>query len=71
MTRRLGQALDAGLALTLVSAVTAATAPPPATSPTDPDLGPGTIVFDPSMPTSEIQATADAINAEPVSNEMG
>ena len=71
VTRRLGQALVAGLALTLVSAVTAAAAPPSATSPTDPDLGPGTIVFDPSMPTSQIQATADAIHAEQVSNEMG
>ena len=28
-------------------------------------------IFDPSMPTSEIQATVDAIAAQQVSNEMG
>ena len=71
MTRRLGQALVAGVALALVSTVTATAAPPPTTSATDPDLGPGTIVFDPTMPTSEIQATADAIHAQQVSDEMG
>jgi hypothetical protein len=71
ITRRLGQALVAGLVLSLASAVTATAAPPPTTSATDPDLGPGTIVFDPSMPTSEIQATADAIHAQQVSDEMG
>jgi hypothetical protein len=36
-----------------------------------PDLGPNVIVFDPSMPTSEIQARVDAIAAEQVSNEFG
>ena len=69
-TRRIGQALAAGVVLTLASAATATAAPPSPTSPTDPDLGPGTIVFDPSMPTDEIQATVDAIHARQVSAEI-
>jgi hypothetical protein len=36
-----------------------------------PDLGPNVTVFDPSMPTSEIQATVDAIRDKQVDNEMG
>jgi len=36
-----------------------------------PDFGPNVKVFDPSMPTSQIQATVDAIAAEQVDNEMG
>ncbi|NTW38487.1 MAG: adenylyl cyclase [Cellulomonadaceae bacterium] len=36
-----------------------------------PDLGPNVVVFDPSMPVSEIQATVDAIHAEQVDAEMG
>jgi hypothetical protein len=36
-----------------------------------PDLGPNVIVFDPSMPTSEIQAKVDAVAAQQVSNEFG
>ncbi len=35
------------------------------------DLGPNVLIFDPSMPTSEIQAKVDAITAEMVDNEMG
>ena len=34
---------------------------PAATAPGDPDLGPNVYVFDPSMPVSQIKATADAI----------
>src|SRR6266536_826697 len=34
-------------------------------------FGPSVKVFDPSMPTSEIQATVDAIAAQQVDNEMG
>ena len=44
---------------------------PVATAATDPDLGPNVTVFDPSMPTSEIQATVDALYAQQVDNEMG
>jgi hypothetical protein len=36
-----------------------------------PDLGPNVIVFDPSMPKSQIQATVDAIAAQQVPNEFG
>src|SRR5215212_3583389 len=52
----------------LVSASTggSATAAPPA-----PDLGPNVIVFDPSMPVGQIQATVDAIYAQQVNDEMG
>jgi hypothetical protein len=35
------------------------------------DFGPNVIVFDPSMPTSEIQAKVDAIATQQVSNEFG
>src|SRR5438477_3387430 len=36
-----------------------------------PDLGPNVIVFDPSMPTSQIQAAVDAIAAQQVPNQFG
>src|SRR3954453_19423349 len=36
-----------------------------------PALGPNVIVFDPSMPVSQIQATVDAIHAQQVDAEMG
>jgi len=48
--------------------VGAAGAGPPAGPP---DFGPNVIVFDPSMPTSQIQATVDAIATQQVDNEMG
>ncbi len=64
-------AVMAVVVLTTVSALTATAAPPQKTHPTNPDFGPNVIIFDPSMPTSEIQATADAIHAMQVSNEMG
>src|SRR5256714_7320454 len=65
--------LLAAVALPLVATAaltggTAAAAPPP-TGP--PDFGPNVKVFDPSMPTSEIQATVDAIAAQQVDSEMG
>ncbi len=37
----------------------------------EPDFGPNVKIFDPSMPTSQIQATVDAIAAQQVDNEMG
>ena len=37
----------------------------------DPDLGPHTYVFDPSMSTSDIQATVDAVAAQQVGNQFG
>src|SRR5881409_3617637 len=36
-----------------------------------PDLGPNVIVFDPSMPMSQIQATVDTIARKQVSNQFG
>jgi hypothetical protein len=36
-----------------------------------PDFGPNVYIFDPSMPTSQIQATVDAIANQQVDNEMG
>jgi hypothetical protein len=49
------------------SAGSTASAAPGAT----PDLGPSVIVFDPSMPVSQIQATIDAIHSQQVDAEMG
>lgn len=69
------RAVVVGLALaTAVSTATAATASPAATQrPQAPptSLGPNVVVFDPSMPVSEIQATVDAIHAQQVDDEMG
>src|SRR5512133_3418702 len=36
-----------------------------------PGLGPNVIVFDPSMPTSQIRATVDAIASQQISNQLG
>jgi hypothetical protein len=57
-----------GLALFLIGIGTSAAAPPPAGPP---NLGPNVFVFDPSMPTSQIQATIDGIAAQQVDNEFG
>jgi hypothetical protein len=64
MLRRLGLVV-AALVLGLAFAGAATPAPPP------PDFGPNVKIFDPSMPTSQIQATADAIYAQQQSNEFG
>jgi hypothetical protein len=37
----------------------------------DPQFGPNVLVFDPSMPTSQIQAAVDAVAARQVDDEMG
>jgi hypothetical protein len=64
-----------GLATVMVAAslavgvATAGAAPPAAGGP--PDLGSHTIVFDPSMPISQIQSTVDGIAAQQVNDEMG
>ena len=62
------------LALALVPAALGATAADgsPATAASSlPGFGPNVIVFDPSMPVSQIQATVDAIHAQQVDAEMG
>jgi hypothetical protein len=48
---------------------TGASAAPPDSG--QPDFGPNVIVFDPSMPQSQIQATVDAIAAQQVPNQFG
>ena len=72
-------AFDRSLAMSLLVAAIAATllavgigpaaAAPPGGS--GEDFGPNVVIFDPSMPTSQIQATVDAITSEQVDNEMG
>jgi hypothetical protein len=52
-----------------VLSVSAAAAAPPASSP--PDFGPNVMIFDPSMPTSQIQAAVDAVANQQVSNQFG
>jgi hypothetical protein len=52
-----------------VLSVSVAAAAPPISSP--PDLGPNVMIFDPSMPTSQIQGAVNAIANQQVDNEMG
>jgi hypothetical protein len=66
-----GLAVAAALVVALSGVGSAAAAPPAATDATSPDFGPNVIVFDPGMPVSQIRATADAIYARQVDNEMG
>ncbi|HET8989156.1 MAG TPA: glycosyl hydrolase family 28-related protein, partial [Humibacillus sp.] len=62
----------AGAGAAASSAAAPAAAPAlPAAPATTPDLGPNVLVFDPSMPQSEIQAKVDAVAAQQVTNEMG
>ena len=51
--------------------LTAAPSAEPSAGPGRPDLGPNVVIFDPSMPTSQIQATVDAIAAQQVPNQFG
>lgn len=44
---------------------------PAAPPPGSPDFGPNVLIFDPSMPTSQIQASVDAVATQQVDNEMG
>ncbi len=60
------------LAVLLVGLTISATASAsPLGDPGQPDFGPNVIIFDPSTPQSDIQATVDAIAAQQVDNEMG
>jgi hypothetical protein len=77
-TTRLGRrrlrlaALAAAAAVTLGLSVVAASAPAgAAAAPGQPDLGPNVMVFDPSMPTSEIQAAVDAVASRQITNQFG
>ncbi len=72
LSARVRPVVAAALFLTsLVAALSwsgTAAASPPVTSL---DLGPNVIVFDPSMPTAQIQAKVDAIRDLQINNEMG
>jgi hypothetical protein len=57
------------LLLALMLSASALAAPPQPPGP--PDFGPNVLIFDPSMPTSEIQAAVDAITDQQVDDEMG
>jgi hypothetical protein len=61
------------LALVLVALLSSASTGGSTASaaPLTPAFGPNVIVFDPSMPVSQIQATVDAIHAQQVDAEMG
>ena len=59
-------ALVAALATVLLMGAGASAEPP-----VPPDFGPNVVVFDPSMPQSQIQATVDAIAAQQVPNQFG
>ena len=56
---------------TLAGVVGAAAAPQAPPAAVQPDFGPNVRIFDPNMPTSEIQATVNAIRDEQVDAEMG
>src|SRR5690349_9794059 len=45
--------------------------PAAAAAPGQPNFGPNVVVFDPSMPVSQIQATVDAIAAQQIPNQFG
>src|SRR5436190_910824 len=62
--------LAASLLVVLLSCASTGSAAPRAAV-SAPSLGPNVIVFDPSMPVSQIQATVDAIHARQVNAEMG
>jgi hypothetical protein len=59
--------IAAALLVVGIGAAAAGPSPPPVA----PDLGPNVVVFDPSMPTSQIQARINAITAQQVDNEFG
>src|SRR5258706_816412 len=59
------------MSATNVASTTIAASLTPVLDPSQPDFGPNVKIFDPSMPTSQIQATVDAIANQQVDNEMG
>ena len=61
--------LLAVLMVALTVSATALAAPPQGSG--QPDFGPSVMIFDPSMPTSQIQAKVDAIANQQVSNQFG
>ena len=62
----------AALSIPTVASSASDAAPTPRPTPAArPDFGPNVRVFDPTMPTSEIQAAVDALAREQVDDEMG
>jgi len=57
--------------LALLAVGVAVSGPAAAAAPSQPDFGPNVVVFDPSMPVSQIQATVDAIGAQQIPNQFG
>jgi hypothetical protein len=56
----------------LVATATTATAAPPAPpAASSPNLGPNVLVFDPSMPTAQIQQRVDAVATKQLTNQFG
>jgi hypothetical protein len=66
--RRLLILIAAVAAFLVLGSGTAAASPPHRGQP---DFGPNVLVFDPSMPTSQIQAAVDAVAAQQVPNQFG
>ena len=65
---RTGVVLAATSLVALSVAGSASAVPPP---PSAPNLGPNVLVFDPTMPTSQIQAAVDAVAAQQIGNQFG
>ena len=57
--------------LALLAVGVVVSGPAAAAAPGQPDFGPNVVVFDPSMPVSQIQATVDAIAAQQIPNQFG
>ena len=58
------------VAISTLGVATAVSADPLAV-PRQPDFGPNVMIFDPSMPTSQIQAAVDAVATQQVPNQFG
>ena len=63
-------AATAAVAILTLGVATAVSADPLAV-PRQPDFGPNAMIFDPSMPTSQIQAAVDAVATQQVPNQFG
>jgi len=66
-----GAGLTAVLLIGGAGPVTAAPAITQAAAAATPDFGANVQIFDPSMPTSQIQAAVDAVSTKQIDNEMG
>jgi hypothetical protein len=63
--------LAVGIAIAVFAGVGAAASGKTHVGSSQPSFGPNVVVFDPSMPTSQIQATVDAIASQQVPNQFG